>query len=137
MGKDPLQCGNTKGEDVRSTSRSAGILGSLIATALGVFWVWGIGWSFYRHGAWDGAMALTIPPYAWYRGVAAIWEEPEWKTDWNEKVQVVGILLQGAGANLSPSDQIDFLKMQSREKKWIGKLPRAQRDRLFVESEAV
>jgi len=81
-------------------------------------------------------MALTIPPYAWYRGIAAIWEEPEWKKDWDEKAQVVGILLQGASATLSPADRIDFIKMQSRAKKWIGNLPRTQRARLYVESEA-
>jgi hypothetical protein len=65
------------------------LCGSTFGDVLGVLWyvlfagltIWGIGWSFYRHGPVDGAVALFMPPYAWYRGVAAIWEEPTWKRD--------------------------------------------------------
>src|SRR5438128_2458760 len=57
------------------------IVSSLIYFAFAVNWIWGIGWTFYRHGSSDGFVALCVPPYAWYRGVAAIWDEPKWKKD--------------------------------------------------------
>jgi hypothetical protein len=61
------RCGEAIGE----------VLEAILGMGLVLLWFWGVGWSFYRHGAIHGGMAFVAPPYAWYRGVAAIWDKPE------------------------------------------------------------
>ena len=68
-------------------------VGGLVGIGLAVLTVWGIVWSFYRHGVGHGVASVMVPPYAWYRGVAYLWEEPKWKERWDEKTQMIGVLV--------------------------------------------
>lgn len=87
--------------------------GSALTEALGSLWgfiflgltLWGIVWSFYRHGPGDGIAAVVIPPYAWYRGIAAIWEKPAWKDDYDVKTEQLALVIENA-VNTDPSYQI-------------------------------
>ena len=99
-------------------------------------WIWGTGWTFYRHGAGDGLLALLIPPYACYRGLASIWEEPKWKKDWDVSVQGLGFLVQSAAGQMPPSQELELIKGKALFKKWVASLPVSQRKRLFSEADA-
>lgn len=112
-------------------NRPASLLAPLLGFVFPAFWIWSIGWTFYRHDRGDGLLALTIPPYAWYRGLAAIWEEPKWKEHWAVRTENLGILLHSAGANPPPSEQMKITESKAKAKEWISALPNAERQRLL------
>jgi len=102
-------------------------LKSATSVVLPLLTLWGIGWSFYRHGPVHGVASIFIPPYAWYRGVAAIWEPPKWKEQWDENTELIGALL----LTVSDKDrQIDAVKYKDQTRRWIAEIPRVERERL-------
>lgn len=106
-----------------------GVIGYLL---IALWIMWGIGWSFYRHGPVHGAASVVIPPYAMYRGVAAIWEEPEWKEDWNVNTEYLAMLIMASG---NPDN--DFATQSSMTsashglKNWITRLPDEEKTQLY------
>jgi hypothetical protein len=111
--------------------------GSALTEALGSLWgflfygltIWGIVWSFYRHGPGDGIAAVLFPPYAWYRGVAVIWEKPAWKDDYDVKTEQLALVIENS-ASTDPSYQIQSRDYVQYLKKWIKQLPSSERERL-------
>jgi hypothetical protein len=91
--------------------------------------LWGIVWSFYRHGPGDGIAAVVFPPYAWYRGIAFIWEKPSWKDDYDVRTEQLALLIENA-ANTDASYQIQSREYVQDLKKWIKRLPAVERERL-------
>src|SRR5881394_254147 len=68
-------------------------IGAICGIGLTLLTFWGIGWSFYRHGMVHGAIAVFVPPYAWYRGVAAIWDKPEWKEHYDVRTEQLAVVI--------------------------------------------
>lgn len=107
------------------------IWGTICSIFFGIFCVgftvWGIYWSFHRHGIIDGAISVVIPPYAIYRGVSSIWEEPKWKEEFDLKTEHIAILLESSGSNFSdPSMEARMSELKHDTKKWIKKLPKEE-----------
>jgi hypothetical protein len=92
-----------------------------------LLWVWGGGWTYYRYGSNSAYYAFTIPPYAWYRGVAVLWDPPKWKDDWDERTEAIGRLV-----NLADDDEAMLSAGRFRQtvREWIASLPQEERDRL-------
>ena len=103
----------------------------LISCAMGGFMMlltfWGIGWSFYRHGPGHGVAALFIPPYAWYRGVAALWDGPTWKEDWDQKTETIATIMV-----MSTNDEaaLEVIRFKDGARTWISSLPQQDKERL-------
>lgn len=89
--------------------------------------LWGIIWSFHRHGPIHGAAALFVPPYAWYCGVVSIWEEPRWKEGWDVKTETIGTIVTMAASNETNMELIQFKGMA---RNWISSLPKEEKERL-------
>jgi len=111
--------------------RRQSFVSTLLGLAFSANWIWGIAYTFYRQGAWDGGLALTVPPYAWYKGVASIWEEPKWAENWAVRTENLGILLHSASANASPSEQMKLTESKAKARKWIAALPSGERQHLL------
>ena len=113
------------------------LAGSTFSDILGGFWaflfygltLWGIIWSFYRHGPGDGLAAVFVPPYAWYRGVAALWEKPKWTDDFDVKTEQIGLVIENA-VNQDASYQIQSREYVHDLHTWIKSLPAKQREQL-------
>lgn len=99
--------------------------------------LWGIFWSFYRHGIIHGAASVILPPYAVYRGIAVFWEEPKWKEEYDEKTNFISILILSSyeGRPLYKSE-FEMARYTDKMKKWISKLPRDEREDLKFAAEA-
>ena len=108
-------------------------IGSVIGFGFIILTIWGIGWSFYRHGAVTGIAAVFVPPYAWYRGVAAIWEDPQWKEDYEEITEVVGTVI---ALSLHSEKSLEIIKYKDGARKWIRSLPENERERFRVATES-
>jgi hypothetical protein len=104
-------------------------LGGIFYFAFFLLTIWGIGWSFYRYGALHGAIAFTVWPYAWYRGVAAIWDSPKWKEDYDMRTEQVALVVENA-VNNDPAYQIQSREYIKDLKQWIKSLPPTERNRL-------
>ena len=118
----------------KTGSALAECMNAMMAIVFAALTFWGIGWSFYRHGPLDGVIAVLVPPYAWYRGVAAIWEQPKWKKRYDSKTEQLAVII-GNSFNNDP----DY-KLQSRDyihslKTWISSLPSKERNKLFLASQ--
>jgi hypothetical protein len=110
-------------------SVASDILGSLWYIGFTAFTLWGIGWSFYRHGPGDGVVAILMPPYAWYRGVAAIWDQPKWKEDYGVRTEQLALVIENA-VNNDPSYQIQSRDFIKELKSWLKSVPGAKRAEL-------
>ena len=104
-------------------------LGGIFYFAFFLLTIWGIGWSFYRHGPLHGTIAFTVWPYAWYRGVAAIWEKPKWREDYDVRTEQVALVIENA-VNNDPTYQIQSRDYIKDLKGWIKSLPTGERDRV-------
>ena len=118
----------------KTGSALAECINAMMAIVFVALTFWGIGWSFYRHGPLDGVIAVLFPPYAWYRGVAAIWEQPKWKKSYDSKTEQLAVIV-GNSFNNDP----DY-KLQSRDyiyslKTWISSLPSKERNKLLLASQ--
>jgi hypothetical protein len=76
------------------------ILGRFLPTAIVLVYIWGIGWTFHRHGADQAALAFMIPPYGVYRAVASIWDEPEWKEKYDVRTEQLAVAIEYSGSDL-------------------------------------
>jgi hypothetical protein len=112
-----------------SGSAVSDVLGGIAYAALGLLTVWGIGWSFYRDGPGAAAVAFFMPPYAWYRGVAAAWDKPRWMEDYNARTEQIGILIENA-VNRDPSYQLQSRDFVRDLRGWLQTLPRTQHEQL-------
>ena len=99
--------------------------------------LWGIFWSFYRHGIIHGTVSIILPPYAVYRGVAAFWEEPKWKEEYAEKTDFISILILSS-YNGRPlyKNEYEMARYTNKIKNWISKLPRDEKEDLKFAAEA-
>jgi hypothetical protein len=105
------------------------VLGGLWYLLFGALTIWGIGWSFYRHGPADGVASVLIPPYAWYRGVAAIWEEPKWKRDYDTRTEQMAIVIENSVSN-DPGYQVQSREFIQELKSWLKTVPTGRRAQL-------
>ena len=99
--------------------------------------IWGIFWSFYRHGIIHGAVSIILPPYAVYRGVAAFWEEPKWKEEYEQKSDFISILILSS-YNGRPlyKNEYEMARYTNKIKNWISKLPRDEKEDLKYAAKA-
>jgi hypothetical protein len=107
----------------------ADVCGAIFYIALFLLTIWGIAWSFYRHGPIHGTVAFTVWPYAWYRGVAAIWDKPRWKEDYDVRIEQLAVIIENAQNN-DPTYQIQSREYIKDLKEWIKSLPANERDRV-------
>jgi hypothetical protein len=114
-----------------STEVVNGILGCCAA----LLTLWGIGWSFYRHGPVHGIAAVLIPPYGLYRGVASVWEKPRWKEDYDIRTEQIGMVITNA-ANSDASYQIQSRDFIHDLHTWVRGLPTAEHERLHEASQS-
>ncbi len=93
--------------------------------------IWGIFWSFYRHGLTHGAVSVVLPPYAVYRGIAAIWEPPEWREQYDWQTEFVAILLLSSYEGKPRyKNEFEMARYTKKLNSWISKLPREEKDQL-------
>jgi hypothetical protein len=120
-----------------NTSGSApkDMLFGLLSIVLVLLYFWGLAWSFYRHGAGDGVIALLVPPYAIYRGAAFFWEEPAWKEKYGTRTEELAMLIAFSSTD-DPTYQIESRKYMDRVRNWVGQLPDDERKKLLEASNA-
>lgn len=111
------------------------LLPGLIGIAFTLLYLWGLAWSFYRHGAIDGVIALFIPPYAVYRGAAFFWEEPAWKDKYETRTEELAMLIAFSSTD-DPTYQIESIKHEDRIRNWVEHLPVDERKKLLQASNA-
>ena len=104
-------------------------LGGIFYFAFFLLTIWGIGWSFYRYGPLHGTIAFTVWPYAWYRGVAAIWDKPKWREDYDVRTEQMALVIENA-VNSDPTYQIQSREYIKDLKEWVKSLPLSERDRV-------
>jgi len=104
-------------------------LGGFLATSIVLVYIWGIGWSFHRHGADQAALAFMIPPYGVYRGVASIWDEPEWKEKYDVRTEQLAIAIEHSGSD-SRSDRLQSVEENHRLRDWMKQVPPDEREKL-------
>jgi len=107
--------------------RLSGLIVGITYLLLVFLTFWGIGWSFYRHSKFDGFMAMGVPPYAWYRGVAAIWEEPKWKEQYEDRTEIIGILILADFSSSDARRSTDVSKLEKGAREWIETVPNEDR----------
>lgn len=114
-------------------------IGSLIYTVFVLtitgITLWGIGWSFYRHGTAHGVAAAFIPPYGFYRGVASLWDQPIWSENYDAYTRKIAIII-GQSTNTDPNYRIAAEPYRQEIKVWLSKLPMAERERLQLAADA-
>jgi hypothetical protein len=108
----------------------SGILGFIVGMSVLLLFVWGIGWSFYRHGAFDGFLSLFFPPYGLYRGAASFWEEPVWKEKYDLRTEELAMLI-AYSATQDPVYQLESRKYIDRVRKWLENVPEAEKRKLM------
>lgn len=106
------------------------LAGCLIHILLAALTLWGVGWSFYRHSRADGIVAIVAWPYAWYRGVAAIWEDPKWLDNYDEKVKTIGYLVVADFSSDDASRSASISRLERSSSEWIAILPETELSRL-------
>ena len=95
--------------------------------------LWGIFWSFYRHGLTHGVVSVVLPPYAVYRGIAAIWEPPEWRKHYDWQTEFVAILiLSSYEGKPRYKSEFEMARYTKKSNSWIAKLPRAEKEELQI-----
>ncbi len=112
-----------------SGSTVSELVGSLFGLGLVLLFFWGIGWSFYRHGAGHGVAAVFLPPYAWYRGVAALSDEPKWKEKYDVRTEQIAILVIYS-LNSDPDWQMSSRDYVQSIKKWLKQVPEPERHKI-------
>lgn len=99
----------------------------ILAFLLGALDLWGVGWSFYRYGVGRGFIAVFVPPYALYRGIAYLWDEPKWKDNWDEHIESVGsFVITYRIDKTSP----EMIKYKNNVRKWICSLSEDKQQKL-------
>jgi hypothetical protein len=109
------------------------IFGTIIQFGFVLLTLWGIGWSFYRHGAVHGVAAVLVPPYAWYRGVASVWDKPRWKEDFEVRTEQLALVIENA-VNSDPTYQVQSREYIRDLKEWAKSLPASERSRVHEAS---
>ncbi|MEP7367451.1 MAG: hypothetical protein ABI972_29680 [Acidobacteriota bacterium] len=89
--------------------------------------IWGIIHTFSRHGAALGCLAVVLPPYAAYEGVAVLWETPKWERVWNDNSEIAGAAVL---KSLEDDTRPEQVAMKSFIKSWIGQIPESRRTAL-------
>lgn len=100
----------------------SGYLSVLTSVALIGLCLWGVVWSFYRHGLGHGVASLFLPPYAFYRGLASTWEPPRWREHYDiasEHLAQVVIAMPGSDVG----QQAAVTDLTASLKKYISALP--------------
>ena len=97
--------------------------------------LWGIFWSFYRHGMTHGVLSVVLPPYAVYRGIAAIWEPPEWREhyDWHTEF-IATLILSSYDGKPRYKNEYEMVRYTKKLNSWISKLPEVETDTLITAS---
>ncbi|TFB11504.1 hypothetical protein E3V36_00625 [Candidatus Marinimicrobia bacterium MT.SAG.2] len=97
--------------------------------------LWGIFWSFYRHGMTHGVLSVVLPPYAVYRGIAAIWEPPEWREHYEWHTEFIAtIILSSYNGKPRYKNEYEMARYTNKLNSWISKLPRVETDTLITAS---
>ena len=100
----------------------SGYLSVLTSVALIGLCLWGIVWSFYRHGPGHGVAALFLPPYAFYRGLAWTWEPPRWREHYDiASEHLAQVVLAMPGSDVG--QQAAVTEITASLKKYISALP--------------
>lgn len=99
----------------------------VLAVLLVLLDLWGVVWSFHRYGVGRGLIAAFVPPYALYRGVAYLWDEPKWKDNWDEHIESVGsFVITYRIDKTSP----EIIKYKNNARKWIRSLSEDKQQKL-------
>lgn len=110
--------------------------GSILTLLLIGLYGWGVGYGFVRFGVGDGVAALTIPPFAWFRGVSVLWTPPEWREDWELRTGNLAYIF--LYVEVTQADVAYQLRQyEDRVKKWIRTVPRGVRSELREKSMAL
>ena len=100
--------------------------------------LWGIFWSFYRHGLTHGVLSVVLPPYAVYRGIAVIWEPPEWKEHYDWQTEFIAILiLSSYEGKPRYKNEFEMARYTKKLNSWISKLPHEEKEELIIASIAL
>jgi len=116
--------------DTEAESRKpdwSGLVGGAIGLFMVLLTIWGIGWSFYRHGPVHGIASVLLPPYAWYRGIAFLWDTPSWKEDWDEKTETIGAIII---MSTDKESGLSGIRYKNTARKWIDSLPKREKSDL-------
>jgi hypothetical protein len=113
-----------------------GVLDVLLALVIFAPYLFGLGFSFYRFGAQDGAFSVIFPPYAWYRGISYLWVEPEWKEGWDLKAGNLALIVMYASST-EPQVQYELRQHESKVKEWLKKVPDQERMQLRSDADAL
>ena len=98
-----------------------------------ILFIWGVVWSIYSDGANIDLKVVIIPPYACYRGVASIWEEPKWKEDWEAETETIGTII---AMSYNSEAAFEIISYKNRSRKWIRSLPEDERTKLKVAADS-
>lgn len=91
--------------------------------------IFGIGRAFMRHGAVDGFIAASVWPWAWYRGVEVLWEEPEWKQAYDARTEQIALVMLHT-LNDDPEWQMAEPEVVSALREWLEDVPEDERTKL-------
>lgn len=105
------------------------MLGGVLGIAIVALYIWGVGWSFHRFGAVQATMAFVIPPYGVYRGVASIWDEPEWKEKYDVRTEQLAIAIEYSVSD-SQSDRSKSVEENHLLRDWIKQVSPDERIKL-------
>jgi hypothetical protein len=96
---------------------------------VGILMIWGTFWTFSRHGRKEGEKAAENGVYAMYRGIAALWEGPKWKDDYDSQTDSIGLILSGWNDLTGESDGPKKVILEDIHK-WLGSVPEKDRREL-------
>lgn len=103
------------------------LLGCSLILGLVGFSFFGVYRAFDREGVGMGAWAVFFPPYSLYKGLAWFWEEPEWKSQWDNKTSQIAFLLT---VQPNPDITLTIKKHAPEIRDWALKIPAGERKKL-------
>jgi hypothetical protein len=107
--------------------------GAFAYFAVFVFTVFGITRAFHK-GVGNGVASVFVFPYAWYCGVAVIWEPPQWKEEWDENTRIMAVALLASGEQTA-ENQVYIGQKTDDLHKWAMRIPKDKRFKLKTDAE--
>jgi hypothetical protein len=108
--------------------RLQSFIGGVFSLGFVVLLVFGIARSFHK-GVGHGVASILLPPYAWYNGIAVLWEPPAWKVEWDEHTRAVATIM-AATIDQNVDNQLAIGHHLDQLHKWAKAMPKEKRDLL-------
>ena len=105
--------------------------------AFSALWVFGIFRSFDRDSVSSGIVSVVVPPWGFYRGVAAIWEPPKWQKDYPNAATAIAIVLLADAPGRDTAKKLEQDDLERKLKDFVAKLPQAEAKKLRVASDGL